>query len=260
MSHVRCLMCGKDSAFTSFNPEDLDLDIYVRQTSGLGYGGGFSYGPDKSVLGDDFFTPKVMNRCIELLKVGIEKNSVTTRELALKLKIGVPVQGTDKVVPYENVLNRVNEQNTALQKEVTSLQKQVSTARSGVSISEHEELKTRYNKLVNRAHVKSKIDEVLSYLHDVLDSEIVLGRDDWLLEIYEYTPDIYGYLCKKLYTLNREERNMLENRINTKCVEYENIFWIFKKEPTITSVTDRLTKKPGKLYYILHNLPIPNYS
>jgi hypothetical protein len=252
-------MCGKDSAFSSFNPEDLDLDIYVRQTSGLGYGGGFSHGPDESVLGDDFFTPKVMDRCVELLKVGIDKDSVTSRELAVKLKIGVSVQGTDEVVPYEDFLDIFNEQIEALKKEVISLKKQVSTARSGVSISEHEELKTRYKKLVNHARVKSKIDEILFILHAVLDSEIVLGGDDWELEVCEYAPAIYYYLCKKLYTLNRSERDMLEDRINTECIEFKLIFRFFKDKPTIKSVTDLLNEKPDRFYYKLHNLPIPDY-
>jgi hypothetical protein len=252
-------MCGKDSAFKSFNPEDLDLDIYVRQTSGLGYGGGFSYGPDESVLGDDFITPKVMDRCIELLKVGIEKGSVILRELAVKLKMGVPIQGTNEVVPYEDVLNIFNEQIEALKNEVTLLKSQVSTARSGISILEYEKLKTRYNKLVNRARVKRKIDEILSYLHDVLDSEIVLEEDDWELEVYEYAPAIYVYLCKKLYTLNRRERDMLENRINTECNEFEFIFRLFKDKPTIRSVADLLIEKPDRFYYALHNLPISDY-
>ena len=185
-----------------------------------------SIGPDESVLGDDFFTPKVMDRCIELLKLGIEKEYITPRELALKLKMGVPVQGTDKVVPYTDVLDINFGHIEALKKEVVSLKLQVSTARSGVSRFEHEQLKTRYDKLVNRARVKSKIDDILRYLHDVLNSDIVLGEDDWLLQIYEYDPAIYGYLCKKLYKLNSEERDMLENRINTKCVEFERIFFI----------------------------------
>ena len=256
MSHVRCPMCGKDSAFKSFNPEDLDLDIYVRQTSGLGYGRGFSYGPDESVLGDDYFTPKVMDRCIELLKLGIEKDSVTSRELGVKLKLGVPVQGTDTVVPYEDVLDMYNKHIDALKKEVKSLKYQVSTARSGVSISEHEELKTRYNKLVNRARVKSKIDEILSYLHGVLDSEIILGEGDWKLEVYEYSPAIKVYLCKKLYTLNRSERDLLENRINTECIELKFIFQVFRDKPTIRSVADLLIEKPDRFYNALHNLPI----
>jgi hypothetical protein len=259
MSHVRCPMCGKDSAFSSFNPEDLDPDIYVRQTSGLGYGGGFSYGPDESVLGDDYFTPKVMDRCVELLKLGIEKGSVTSRELAVKLKLGVPFQGTDKVAPYEDVLDIYNKQIEALKKEVTSLKYQVSTARSGVSILEYEELKTRYNKLVNHARVKREIDEILSYLHDVLDSEIVLGEDDWELEVYEYAPAIFGYLCKKLYTLNRMERDTLENRINTECTDLKFIFRFFKDKPTIRSIADLMIEKPDRFYNALHNPPISDY-
>ena len=34
--------------------------------------------------------------------------------------------------------------------------------------------------------------------------------------------------------------------------------WL-KGEPTIKSVTDRLTKRPGKLYYQIYDLPFPNY-
>ena len=127
MTHVRCPMCGKDSAFSSFNPEDLDLDIYTRQASGLGYGGGFSHGPDKSVLGDDVFTPKVMDRCIELFKVAVEKDYITSRELAVKLKIGVPIQGTDDVIPFEDSLDIFYEQNEALKMEISSLRNHIFT-------------------------------------------------------------------------------------------------------------------------------------
>jgi hypothetical protein len=31
VSHIRCPLCGKDSALSTFNPEDLDMDIYIRQ-------------------------------------------------------------------------------------------------------------------------------------------------------------------------------------------------------------------------------------
>jgi len=99
----------------------------------------------------------------------------------------------------------------------------------------------------------------LKYLHDMLDSKIVLEEDDWILEVSECSPTIFIYLLKKLYTLNRRERDMLENRINTECFEIKWIFRFIKKEPTIQSVTDRLNKKPKKIYYKLHNLPIPDY-
>jgi hypothetical protein len=251
-------MCGKDSAFSTFNPQDMDRDIYIRQTYGLGKRG-FSYGPDESVLGDDFFTPKVMDRCIDLLNLSREMNILSSQELAARLKIGVPVQGTDTVVPYEDTLANFFEQNEFLRKRISSLENEVLAARrSGISIFEHEELKTRHNKLVNCARIKRKIDEILKYIHDNFNSRIILGEDDWLLEIYECTPEIYLYLHKKLYRLNREERNMLENRIQTKCTELRFLFMFMKGEPTIASVADLLIKKPSKVYYQLHNLPIPD--
>ena len=93
----------------------------------------------------------------------------------------------------------------------------------------------------------------------MLDSKIVLEEDDWILEVYEYNPSIFRYLCKTMYTLNRKERDMLENRVKTECVEFKRIFWIFKGEPTITSKIERWIKKPGRFYYALHNLPFPLY-
>lgn len=259
MNKIRCPMCGLDSAISTFDPEELDRDIYVRNAVGLGRGGGFHHGPDESILGDDSITPKIVNRCVDLLNLFIENNIVSSQELAVKLKMGVPVQGTDEVVPYEDVLKVYYRQNEALIKRTSSLEKQVSIARNGVSRLEYERLKTGYEKLINRARVKRKIDEILKHLHVNLDSKIILGEDDWMLEIYECTPEIYIYLNKKLYGLNRKERNMLESRIKTKCDDIEILFWIFKSKPTITSVTDILNKNPGRYFYELHNLPIPDY-
>ena len=249
-------MCGKDSAFSHFNPEDLDLDIYVRQASGLGYGRRFTHGPDESVFGDDIFTPKVMDRCIELLRVAVEKDYITSRELAVKLKIGVPIQGTDDVIPFEDSLDIFYEQNEALKMEISSLRNHIFTARSGISMYEHEALKNRYNKLEILVRAKKKIDQIMLSVHDVLDSRIILGEDDWLLEIYEYAPFVFGFFCKKMYTLTREERDMLENRIHTSCKEFKFIFRFFKNKPTIRSISDFLIEKSDRFYHVLHNLPI----
>jgi hypothetical protein len=142
--------------------------------------------------------------------------------------------------------------------QVSSLKNQPTTTRSGVSIFEFEELKTSYNKLANNLEIKRNIEKILKYLHNMLESKIVL-EEDWILEVSECSPTIFIYLLKKLYTLNRRERDMLEKRINTECIEIKWIFRFIKKEPTITSVTDMLNKKPKKIYYELHGLPIPDY-
>ena len=259
MSHIRCPMCGKDSAFSTFDPENLDLDIYVRQVTGLGRGRGFSPGPDESVFGDDHYTPKVMDRCMELLKAGIEKGSVTKREIARQLKIGAPIQGMDEVIPYEDVQKILLKQNQTLQVKNASLERQISALWGGVSLFEHEQLREKYEKLESNVRAKKKTDEVLRFLHSVLDSEVAFEGDDWILEIYEYNPLIFSLFCKKLYALSREERDLLQSRIYSKCVEYDDIFWIFKGKPTMKSVADRLIKEPGKFYYRLYDLPFPNH-
>jgi hypothetical protein len=217
MSHIRCPLCGKDSAISTFNPEDLDRDIYIRQVSGLGYGGGFDFGPDESVLGDEIFTPKVMDRCIDLLILCMECGIITSRELAVKLRMGEPLHGTDKFVPYEDIMHALFQQITAHKNQDTSQKIQLSTT-SNVNM-QFEALKTNYNKLVYDLEVKRKIDGILIYLHNKLDSKIVYEEDDWVLEVDKYDPVIFPDLCKKLYRLTINERDMLKNRVKTESYD-----------------------------------------
>ena len=254
MSHVRCPLCGKDSFISNFNPDELDLDIYVRSFVGLGYRGGFAPTPDESVLGDDEFTPKIKNRCIDLLNLFVERGIISRRELALLLRMGVPVQGSDETVPYEDFIRMRSQIIEAKDNQISMLESQVrARARS------YEDLKTRYDKLVNNHNVKRKIEKILKYLHENLDSKIILGDDDWKLELSEYIPEVFIYLCKKLYELTGREREMLQNRITTDCVEFIMIFQMFKNQPTITSMTDAVNTEPDRFYYRVHNLPIPDH-
>jgi hypothetical protein len=259
MSHVRCPLCGKDSFISNFNPNELDLDIYVRSFVGLGYRGGFAPTQDESVLGDDEFTPKIKNRCIDLLNLFVEQGIISRRELALYLRMGVPVHGSDEIVPYEDFTRMRSQTIEAKDKRISMLESQVRAARGGVSMLAYEDLKTRYDKLVYKHNVKRKIEKILTYLHENLDSQIILGEDDWKLELYESIPEVFIYLYKKLYELNRREREMLKNRITTDCDEFMIIFQMFKNKQTITSMTEVLNKKPDRFYYMVHNLPIPDH-
>ena len=131
MSHVRCPLCGKDSFISNFNPDELDLDIYVRSFVGLGYKRGFAPTPDESVLGDDEFTPKIKNRCIALLNLFVERGIISRRELALLLRMGVPVQGSDETVPYEDFIRMRSQIIEAKDKRISMLESQV-RARAGI--------------------------------------------------------------------------------------------------------------------------------
>jgi hypothetical protein len=259
MSHIRCPLCGKDSSISHFNPDELDLDIYVRSHVGLGYRGGFAPTQDESVLGDDEFTPKIKNRCIDLLNLFVEQGIIDRRELTLLLRMGVPVQGSDQIVSYEDFMRMLSQKIEAKDKRISILESQVRVARGGVSMPAYEDLKTRYDKLVYNNNVKRKIEKILKYLRENLDSQIILGDDDWKLEIYESIPEVFIYLCKKLYELNKGEREMLQNRITTDCVEFMIIFQMFKDKPTITSMTEVLNNEPDRFYYRVHNLPIPDH-
>ena len=259
MSHVRCPLCGKDSFISNFNPDELDLDIYVRSFVGLGYRGGFAPTQDESVLGDDEFTPKIKNRCIDLLNLFVEQGIISRRELALLLRMGVPVQGSDETVPYEDFIRMRSQIIEAKDKRISMLESQVRAARGRVSMRSYEDLKTRYDKRVYNHNVKRKIEKILKYLHENLDSKIILGEDDWKLELSESIPEVFIYFCKKLYELNGRERNMLQNRIITDCDEFMIIFKLFENQPTITSISEMLSNEPDRFYYRVHNLPIPDH-
>jgi hypothetical protein len=222
-------MCGKDSTFDTFNPKILDHDIYVRYAGGLGYGGGFYHGPDESVLGDEIFTPKILDRCIDLLNLFQENKICTKRELATKLKIGVHIQGIDEVVQYDDFIKMKNLQIEHLQKKVTSSNSE--SLGYEIKLRELEEIKKSYNLLLKNLDLKKKINEILKYLHENLESKIILKEDDWILVIYKYDPVINIYLSEKLHTLNKEERSLLKKRIQTNSEEFEAIFQIFKDIP-----------------------------
>ena len=144
LSHIRCFFCGKDSAVSSFDPSDLDLDLYVRQVRGLGYGGGFAAGPDESVLGDDYFTPQFFDRSIAFLKLLIEKGIVAKDELENSLKIGIQFVDSEDVLPYDDFINILKKENINLKRRISYLQHQDTVT------SQNYVPKTNYNKLVKK--------------------------------------------------------------------------------------------------------------
>lgn len=252
LSHVRCLFCGKDSAVSSFDPSELDLDIYTRQVSGLGYKKGFAFGPNVSVLGDDVFTPKFKDRSLAFIRLLMESGIMTPWEVQTKLKIGIPIHGSDDVIPFENFCIACKS-NTA--KEFSKIKGENYSLRSRVNASIS--YKEMYDDLIDSVNKKKRVEKVLIWLHDSLESEIFIEKGEWILHIKEYELDIALKLCKRLYTLKREERELLEKRIYTGYLKYKSIFNALKNEPTINALFDAETKRPSDIYYRLHNLPIP---
>jgi hypothetical protein len=258
LSHIRCFFCGKDSAISGFEPSDLDLDIYIRQVYGLGYGGGFEFGPDESVLGDEYFTSKFLDRSIDFINLLIEKGLISKEEIERRLKLGIPIINLEGVLPYDSFINIQENEIRILENQVSKLKSQNTfSGQNYVTKDSYDGLEKRYDEFRREYGLKKLIDDVLIDLHNNSDSKIIKGKDDWSLEIYDINPVIHNYLYRQLYRMKLYERNMLEERIKTNCYGINVLFNVMRKEPTIKSIHDVILKKPNLVYYTIPGHPIP---
>lgn len=239
MSHIRCPLCGKDNATCNFDPASLDDDIYVRQVYGLGRGQGFSHGPDESVLGDEIYSPMICNRCLDIVRLMIENNVITENEVLRSLKLGLPIMGTDKIVPYDEAINMTNKVMYGKEEIIEGLKvnNRALSSNNRVIRNELEGLKAKISK-------KKKIDLVLISFYNNSECEVTFNESDWILYIKNIDRSGVGVFGRELYPLNMRERNLVRERIVTENEIIHNIFDIFKIEPTIRDVKDMLENKP----------------
>jgi hypothetical protein len=217
-----------------FKPQEFDRDIYIRQASGRGGGGGFDHGPDISVLGDDEFTPKIMDRCIDLLRLFIEEDILTEAELMKELKIGVSMKGTDQVIPYEEFIKTLSNREIRLRQQLRRERSRRPLVRPP------DEYKEKYEELVKKLESKKKVEDLLRYLHKELGSTVKLDQETWILCLYEVKAKPVDYLWAQMKALTNDERKMLEDRIETHHPIMKNLFEYMKDKPTLKTVTDEL--------------------
>lgn len=255
MSHVRCPLCGRDCAVSIFDPSKLDRDIYIRQVRRATKG--FAYGPDESVLGDDVFTPMIKCRCLDLIRLFMENDIISSSEVSRELKIGVPIVGSEDVVPFEKVLNIREQIHSG---KIAELKNQVSQLSSNTdSNAKYTELNRAYEELNNSLELKKRINKVLSWLFTRLDSEIIIFDDDWALKVKIFDLEVLPEFCEKIYEMQRDERGLLQDRIIYEGNIVTLIFDFFIDEPVMVSMTDEWRKKPNLVYYLANGLPAPEY-
>ena len=80
MSHITCIVCGLSCPVSKFNPKDVDFDIYLV-TRGGGRGRGWPVVGRESVLGDDFYTPLVKERLLEVVEHFLRSDIIKKKEL-----------------------------------------------------------------------------------------------------------------------------------------------------------------------------------
>ena len=121
LSHVVCPLCGKNSSLRGFNPELLDLDVYVLSFAGLGRGLGFKSLGHKSILSSNNDTiGMIKERLLELLLLFKKKRILRPTEILLRLNLS---QGSD-------ILESLSEENLALKEENIELKRTISELES----------------------------------------------------------------------------------------------------------------------------------
>ena len=78
MSHLICPLCGKNAPLSTFNPENLPLDIVAVSFKGLGRGKGFAVNEKISLMDDEEYTPLIIERIVRLYNLFLEKGSIKT--------------------------------------------------------------------------------------------------------------------------------------------------------------------------------------
>ena len=82
MPFLACPLCGKMSSLKLFNPQTLDLDIYVQNVKGLGRARGFKVVNRTSALNMKSVTEPIKIRLINLIIMMNEEDIITKEELS----------------------------------------------------------------------------------------------------------------------------------------------------------------------------------
>lgn len=122
MSHLVCPLCGKNAPLNSFHPESLELDISLVNYKGVISERGFEIPQRYSVIGDDYITPKVVSRVIELCNFFISNGVITSDEISNRLGLK-----EDSVNPAE--VSRLVDENYRLKLQLIETQRQLQNFR-----------------------------------------------------------------------------------------------------------------------------------
>jgi hypothetical protein len=82
MSFVVCPLCGRMVSLRTFNPQSLDLDVYVQNVKGLGRGRGFKVVEKSSALGVPSVTRPIKGRVLDLSMMLYKEGLLSKEEVA----------------------------------------------------------------------------------------------------------------------------------------------------------------------------------
>jgi hypothetical protein len=170
-------MCGKDSAVSTFNPSKLDNDIYLRQAYGKGFPGGWEYGPNISVLGDDEYTPKIKERSLDLIKLLLEEEIITSDEVMKTLELGIQILALGIFFTYKEISESLMEQLDEERQNQRKLEKNLFLESKASYQSKYYDVKQKHEKVLEEQKTREKIDKILYWMSANLESTFIVQND-----------------------------------------------------------------------------------
>jgi|WetSurMetagenome_2_1015567.scaffolds.fasta_scaffold186214_2 hypothetical protein len=226
MSHIRCPLCGKNSALSTFHPEDIELDLKLIQFHGRGRGGGFSKGEEYSVLHDESYARPVGLKVLQLTKMFIDAEMLDMTEVEGNL-------GIDRE-SENNALLAVGgmlDENKKFRDENEYLKKMEITKDRVIN-----ELNIRLNEM-EYFEKQEKVKYVLWKGLALTDKQVLkIKNGDWFIDLDDEMPAYLLYLTEIYPKLSDDLREEIRKRFkaNDNKVKFQlNIIWSIKREKTI---------------------------
>ena len=220
MSHVLCPICAKYSYGSTFNPENLDDDIYLVNFKGKGRGKGFEAYDHQSIMGDDVYTPLFVKRILQMLKTFITTDIIKIQDVLKELSI-TPTYVRSREIPRSNILDR--NEIALLKEELSKKEKEI-------------------NSLV-QAH--KTLDDVLGNIF--FYSDYVVRFNDlgvWYILINRLAPESYNKLLMTFGYANPRLKDVLNRKIKGGNLEVNILLDFIRNQPKRKTVLEKLLEFP----------------
>ena len=102
---IGCPLCGKNSSLESFDPSQLDDDVYAIQVVGLGRGRGFKTVGRHSLLDDEEVMEPIKDRLFDLVDLLRKHGTISDDEIKERFGNGSDDE-VERVKEYARSLNR----------------------------------------------------------------------------------------------------------------------------------------------------------
>ena len=205
MSHLACPLCGKYAPLTSFDPENLDLDLCLVSFIGLGRGRGFTTSDKISILGDETYSPMIADRIVDLLKMFLNEGVISREQILERLELKEVILQTGEYVSAEQYKTSIL-LNEYYQKKLASIELNMNREIDSLTL----DLKKK-NKELEELRM---VEKILFLMIKNFDTEMVEGKGvPWILIINEIEDEDILLLLDLSKILNDDIRKLLKLRI-----------------------------------------------